>query len=111
MSQATDQAICEIRTDQPPCCWRSPTSAKGQRAVRLVCELHRAAGVVADVGPRSGSAAGFKGDVRIHLLDGDPLVVKQGREPPLVAGVRYHRHGSRLQRFPPSDRRQRTGEE
>ncbi len=87
-------------------------AAKGKRAVTLVCQLHRAAGVLCNVVPRSGAAAGFKGDVRIHLLDGDPLVgevksrpsgsgfatlqrwlgsndllvVKQDREPPLVQG-------------------------
>ena len=72
--------------------------------------LHRDAGVLCNVVPRSGAAAGFKGDIRIHLLDGDPLdgevksrtsgsgfatlqrwlgehdllIVKQDREPALV---------------------------
>ena len=42
-----------------------PAAAKGKRAVRLVCKLHRAAGVAADVVPRSGAAAG---DIR-NLMD------------------------------------------
>ena len=48
--------------------------AKGKRAVVLVRDLHRAVGIPANVIPRSGAAEGHKGDIKIYLLDGAPLV-------------------------------------